>query len=120
MPVYFLRNENGKLIPSGDSAATEYTRGWWNSIIGADFDNDGDIDYVVGNFGLNTRIKATLQKPATVYFKIFTATNHLMPITGNNFINGKSYPFAQPVALTTKCRILKRRWSRFSTTPAQP
>src|SRR5258706_969651 len=114
MPVYFLRNENGKLIPSGDSAATEYTRGWWNRIIGADFDNDGDIDYVVGNFGLNTRIKATLQKQATVYIIDFDGNNTLDAITCYYFNDGKSYPMCSRDDLTDQVRILKKRLLRFS------
>jgi hypothetical protein len=37
--------------------------GWWNSIAAADFNGDGQSDYVVGNVGLNTRYRATPEKP---------------------------------------------------------
>jgi hypothetical protein len=52
MPIRFFKNENNELteVRSG----LENTEGWWNSITGADFDEDGDIDYVIGNAGLNT------------------------------------------------------------------
>ena len=49
MGIMTLKNTNGKfnLVKTHLSAES----GWWNSITGADIDNDGDIDYVVGNYG---------------------------------------------------------------------
>jgi hypothetical protein len=44
----------------------DYT-GWWNSLCGGDFDNDGDIDYIAGNLGLNSVFKASLQAPVRAY-----------------------------------------------------
>ncbi|MBD0288851.1 MAG: RNA-binding protein, partial [Flavisolibacter sp.] len=41
--------------------------GWWSSITAGDFDNDGDIDYVVGNLGLNSFFKASEQEPVKIY-----------------------------------------------------
>lgn len=31
--------------------------GWWNSLVAGYFDNDGDIDYIAGNLGLNSNYK---------------------------------------------------------------
>ncbi len=43
--------------------------GWWNSLVAGDFDNDGDIDYVAGNLGLNSNFKGTPAEPMTIYAK---------------------------------------------------
>ena len=43
--------------------------GWWNSLTSGDFDNDGDIDYVAGNLGLNSNYKATAKQPMTLFAK---------------------------------------------------
>lgn len=43
--------------------------GWWNSVVAGDFDNDGDIDYVFGNLGLNSGYKATPSEPMYCYAK---------------------------------------------------
>ncbi len=33
--------------------------GWWNFVLPCDIDNDGDIDLIAGNLGLNSRLKAS-------------------------------------------------------------
>jgi len=63
MPVCYYHNDNGKF----SKTEIEGTKGWWFSIEGADFDNDGDIDLVAGNLGLNFRYKASADKTFDVY-----------------------------------------------------
>lgn len=67
MPIVFLKN-TGTTFERVESGIEKLT-GWWNSLSGADFDNDGDIDYVAGNLGLNTNYTATLQEPMTIMAK---------------------------------------------------
>ncbi len=43
------------------------TNGWWNAVEIADFDQDGDLDLVAGNWGLNSRLSASVDKPITLY-----------------------------------------------------
>jgi len=71
MPVTFLRNDKGvfRNITAGTGVSGQ--TGWWNSIVAGDFDNDGDIDYVVGNLGLNSFYRASEQHPVRVYGKDF-------------------------------------------------
>ena len=38
-------------------------KGWWNFILPCDIDNDGDIDLIAGNLGLNSRLKASGGNP---------------------------------------------------------
>ncbi len=70
MPITFYRNENGsfkKVINSG----LESNYGWWNSIVSGDFDNDGDIDYVAGNLGLNNGYQVNKMSPLNAFAKDF-------------------------------------------------
>jgi hypothetical protein len=46
-------------------------KGWWNSLTNADFDQDGDMDYVAGNFGLNQYFKCSSGEPLRIYAKDF-------------------------------------------------
>jgi hypothetical protein len=67
MPVTFLKNEKGIFRNITSAAGVSDHTGWWNSLVAGDFDNDGDIDYVVGNMGLNSFYKASPQYPVHVY-----------------------------------------------------
>ena len=62
--VTLFRNSAGELDGGTAISAT----GWWNGITGGDFDKDGDIDYAVTNFGLNTKYHASPEKPALLYY----------------------------------------------------
>lgn len=77
--VQFFINKNGALEPY-DNTGLKNTSGWWNSISGGDFDNDGDTDYILGNFGLNTYIKADAEHPVRVYADDFDANGKIDPI----------------------------------------
>jgi hypothetical protein len=67
MPITFLKNTGSSLeeIESG----IEKRSGWWNSLVAGDFDNDGDMDYVAGNLGLNTNYTASPTEPMTIIAK---------------------------------------------------
>ena len=56
MPITFLENTNNTFRPS--PFALRQSFGWWNTIAAADMDKDGDMDYVVGNFGQNGQNKS--------------------------------------------------------------
>ncbi|SEO93599.1 VCBS repeat-containing protein [Mucilaginibacter sp. OK283] len=71
MPVTILKNDKGtfKNITSKTDLSNQI--GWWNSIAAGDFDNDGDIDYIIGNLGQNSFYKASQQYPVSIYAKDF-------------------------------------------------
>ncbi len=81
MPITFLENDKGvfKNVTSVSGIANQV--GWWNTITAGDFDNDGDIDYIVGNAGLNTFYKASDQYPVSVYGKDFNNDGSFDAIT---------------------------------------
>jgi len=54
-PVKYFRNDKGKLVDQTATAGFSEVLGWWNGITALDVDNDGDMDYAVTNFGLNTK-----------------------------------------------------------------
>ncbi len=71
MPVSFFRNTNHGFVSANNDLNINNTKGWWNSIEKADFDNDGDEDYVVGNLGLNYKYQTSLEEPFSVHYADF-------------------------------------------------
>jgi hypothetical protein len=71
MPVTFIKNEKGVFKNVSAASGINTQIGWWNTIAPGDFDNDGDIDYVVGNVGENSFYKASDKYPLSIYAKDF-------------------------------------------------
>jgi enediyne biosynthesis protein E4 len=116
MPVTFYENKKGKLSNITDSSGLSSFIGWWNSITGADFDNDGDIDFIAGNLGLNTLHKASELEPVSVYAADFD-NNESLDMMPTVYFKGKDgvkaeYPFfgrldVQKELIKTKAKFLK-------------
>ena len=70
-PVRFFLNENGRLIDKTSDVGLDNKVGWFSSITAGDIDNDGDMDYVVGNTGYNTKYKASYYNPEILYYGDF-------------------------------------------------
>jgi len=68
-PTVF-RGDGTHLVKTTDTGLEKYS-GWWNSIAAADFDSDGDTDYVAGNLGQNNLYQITREHPLRVYAKDF-------------------------------------------------
>ena len=67
MPITILKNNKGKFSKAAPLAGLEDKIGWWNSITSGDFDNDGDVDFALGNLGLNSFLRAGDKEPVKVY-----------------------------------------------------
>ncbi len=67
MPISIFINEDGSFTNKTDEYDLSHTSGWWNCIEKADIDGDNDMDFVLGNLGLNYKYQATEAKPFHVY-----------------------------------------------------
>jgi hypothetical protein len=73
MPVIFFKNVNGHFKDISGGSGINNQTGFWSSLVGGDFDNDGDIDYIAGNMGDNSFYRASEKYPVTIYGKDFDA-----------------------------------------------
>ncbi len=79
MPITLFRNTGKQWVLQNETGLAEFS-GWWNSINAADFDKDGDTDYIVGNLGLNNPYGLSSTHPLRVYGKDFDANQSIDPI----------------------------------------
>lgn len=66
-PLRLFRNEGSTFAELTESVGLAKYQGWWSSLTAADFDGDGDLDYVAGNYGDNTILTATPERPTRGY-----------------------------------------------------
>lgn len=78
LPVIFLKNLGTSFVAF--KTGLEAQTGWWNSLAAGDFDNDGDIDYIAGNLGLNTNYTASLAEPMILVAKDFDSNGSIDPM----------------------------------------
>lgn len=112
MPITLIKNEKGTFSNAAPETI-QSTEGWWNSILSDDFDNDGDIDFMAGNVGLNTRLKASPAAPVHLYLKDFDGNGSLDQIM-THYLEGKEYPFATKDLLSKQMNFLKKRFTDYN------
>jgi hypothetical protein len=64
--------------------------GLWQSIAAFDIDHDGDQDYLVGNWGMNSKFKSSREFPMKMYYDDFDANGTFETIVAVEK-NGKYY-----------------------------
>lgn len=113
MPIRIFKNTGGKLEEVTEKAGISSFTGWWNCIAPGDLDNDGDIDYVVGNFGRNSQIKASIDEPVTLYSKDFDNNGQLDPILCY-YMDGESYPAFSKDDMEKQLPVIKRKYVNYA------
>ena len=92
MPIRIFKNNKGKFKEvSEDMGVDKDTTGWWWSIKEGDFDNDGDMDYILGNNGLNYKYKASEDETFDIFIKDFD-NNKKNDIVLSYYNDGEQYP----------------------------
>jgi hypothetical protein len=89
-PALFT-NHDGSFEKNDYITGLEKTSGWWFSITAADFDDDGDEDYVMGNIGGNNKFHPSEKKPLFIYSKDFDE-NESYDVAMSKISNGKVVP----------------------------
>ncbi|MEM7102957.1 MAG: VCBS repeat-containing protein [Bacteroidota bacterium] len=85
MPITFFENQGGQFVNRTNEKGFGETQGWWNDIAEIDLNNDGNLDYVAGNLGLNYKYKAKPDAPFEIFTKDFDANGRLDIVLGQYY-----------------------------------
>ena len=80
MPIRFFKNNHGNLIETTASTGLTNMNGMWRSLVATDIDNDGDIDLVAGNLGLNCEYRASATEPMQLYAADLDGNGSIDPV----------------------------------------
>ncbi|MBI1768294.1 MAG: VCBS repeat-containing protein [Bacteroidetes bacterium] len=84
----YLNNNSGKF----ELNKVTNKKGWWNFVLAADLDNDGDIDILAGNQGQNCKLKASSEEPVRLYYNDFDGNGTKEQVI-TYFVEGQEIPF---------------------------
>ena len=113
MGIKVFENNDSNFIEISEQVGLKNTSGWWNQITSSDIDKDGDIDFVIGNHGLNSRFKASITEPISCYINDFDNNGSIEQIICN-YNQGKSYPLVLRHDLIKQLPYLKKKYVNYS------
>ena len=112
MPLTVFINDNGQFVNRTEEAGLSLTQGWWNTLKPSDLDNDGDIDFIAGNHGLNSRFKATATRPVTMYVNDFDLNGRVEQVICY-YEGDTSYPIALKHDIDNQIPFLKKKYPQY-------
>lgn len=120
MPITIFKNEKGRFKNISSEMGIGTITGWWNSVVPGDFDNDGDMDYVLGNLGLNSFYKADPLHPVRMYAKDFDRNGtldavpslYLHPVIGDT--SWKEFPAHNREDMVKQMIMFRAKFQNFN------
>jgi len=80
MPIRFFKNDAKGFREVTTSTGLSQTNGMWRSLVAVDIDNDGDVDLVAGNLGLNCKYHVTVDEPMELFASDLDNNGSIDPI----------------------------------------
>jgi hypothetical protein len=84
-------------------------KGWWNFILPVDINNDGNVDLIAGNLGMNSRLHASEKEPVNLYYNDFDDNGKKEQVL-TYYLEGREIPFANKEELTRQMPLLKKKF----------
>ena len=104
-PIRVFSNQGGILYEATDKLGLKTFTGWWRGVTTGDFNNDGKMDIIASNWGLNSPYRASAEKPLVFAYGQL-AQPGVMEIIETEYVNGKLYPRRQFAAMLNSMPFL--------------
>jgi enediyne biosynthesis protein E4 len=124
MPLEIYSYQNGQFVKKQNSVhiilpskkdtliSIDALSGWWYNMKAEDLDNDGRMDFVMGNRGLNSLIKGNINEPCTIYAKDFDNNGSYDAVLGY-YNQGKCYPLFSRDQLIDQVPSMRKKFVRY-------
>lgn len=112
MPLKVFQNDRGTFKERSAEMGLTGSEGLWAALLTTDIDNDGDIDIVAGNAGLNNQFKASKQEPMSIVATDINDDGIIDPVW-SYFIQGKSYPAPSRDEMLDQVTSLRKKFNRY-------
>ena len=117
MPIKFLKNMGAsfelKEMQIKQNDRTINTTGWYYAIQELDIDQDGDMDYILGNLGLNYKYKASQEEPFEVHYGDFDG-NKKKDIVLSYYNFGEQFPLRGRSCSSAQTPEIKNRFPSYT------
>ena len=110
MSPKFFKNTNGNFVE--EKRLDSELKGLWQQIAPFDIDNDGDADYLLGNWGLNSKFKASKKHALRMYYADFDNNGSTETIVCN-YKDDKYYPLLGLDELASQIVSLRKKFTSY-------
>ncbi|WP_405384425.1 VCBS repeat-containing protein [Maribacter sp. LLG6340-A2] len=116
-PKFYKNGNTGFTLV--DNITENSLSGLWQSIEGFDIDGDGDEDYLLGNWGTNSKFSATANHPMRMYYSDFDKNGATETIVCT-YKDGAYYPLAGLNDLSGQLVSLRKKFTSYSSFAGKP
>lgn len=112
MPVRLFVNQNGRLEEQTQEYGFDNSEGWYHTVEATDVNNDGLIDLITGNHGLNSRFRAGYAEPVSMIVNDFDQNGTVEQIL-SQYKDGVPCPMVLRQDLVAQLPALRKKYLHY-------
>jgi len=109
-PIRVYRSRSGALFEITEELGLESFTGWWRGVAAGDLNNDGKLDLIAANWGLNSQYRASDRRPLVFAYGQLTQPG-VMEIIETEYASNTIVPSRQFMDIAASLPFLQERFS---------